>query len=671
MKKSNKCFSFIIVCCVLLTFACETPNVQRDNDFQIADKYFETRPGELEYMYSINQMNNQKFLDLVKDVGNPNRYDEVREEWLLKEKHFTPWATDNYGQSALMWACWNGDYQMAKLLIETTPKKKDNKITRDHINHPSKNGYTALFCSAYCGDDMTMRLLFKHGAKLSSSQKDNNGENLLHKMAKSGKASNMHLILYDEKYGINSGYRVHWQNMFYEQDKGGFTPFHYAIMKNDSQMVNMLLDFERELKLLNNKDKRCVVNIPAMLGNQSVYPLYTAFKLRNQNIFECLLLQKELDINITFPDEIPEHADKDLEKISVKSFGFEEESKDEALKFKSIYEKNSFEQMFENRLYWDGVSELVIAPKDVLDKRNQIIEIVENKNNSWTWIEAEKELIKLKKELGNDIHVIARDSEHDLLELAVISKTWNLQNKKHLIEWILDKGRGYASKHHDNDIFYYCLNNASEANDYLEIVKYLIENKSVYGSSYDFIKNDPYVLLMTRPYVRKNLGKLRFEDGNGIIHYLNLMKPYCSFEEHAWDFNIQCAVLAENGKPDAYSKDLFDYFYPQCEEKQLVGGIPLCTWCYRKGFLYGVEKILGDLEMAEYLDIKDAKDATNRKKKLIDYLNEDKIKNEKLIALYEKFVQEQEAKKEAAKKSASEKKKGTQGISSNSLVTID
>ena len=622
-KYKNFSNTVVVAMCLLFSLilisACgSSPNFYRVDDFQISEDSFDVTNPKSKYWrklmhydntVNIEDMNNQKFLRVVKS-NSYDRYDVVWNLWWNEKKYFSIRACDNYGQTALMWACWNGDSSMVGLLLALTSNK--GKPDKKYINQTSNNGYTALFCSAFKGDDITMRLLLDYGAYLDSSKKDQHGENLLHKMAKSGKASNMRLILCDDKYGFKSSYRSQWERMFYEKDESGYTPFHYAIVKNDSQMVRMLLEIEREAKWSNEEP---IVNIYANLGNQRVYPLNTAYWVDNPDIFKLLLEDERLDINIKFYDGNAEHdyehIDDDFNLAKRGKYVFQEKKKN-INTFESYDEENIYFVMFDKRKNWedDGREGKPEVSSIAFERRkSEVIELIELEDDSGVKLSASERIAKLNillKELhGVDLGTIGYYYGKDLLELAVKNKCFKTNEKIAMLNWLLKKG--YRSSDPNDDILYFCLHNFNGENDFFQIAEYLIRNKGEYGDSYRFERPDreSYVEIMTNPYIRslKNAWP-RLEE------LLKYIKGYYDFNREEIDKNISCAVLASKEpaygpqkKFPQYALEFFNFFRDQYSDEIRIGKYPLCSWFFIIGFDTGVDEILSDDKLAKALKL--------------------------------------------------------------------
>lgn len=661
--KNNKNITIIAFFIISVLSSCSSIPPNRESDFQINDDFFEK--GDFS---SINQMRNQKFLSAVKS----SNYTTVQE--MLKSKKVSARTCDNFHQTALMWACWNEDYTMARMLLEYPDEywdslswwkkilpwtHKPNSIDQNNVNAKSyleKQGfkdrgynydYSALFCAAYKGDDNIIELLLEHGAKISEGDRDANGENLLHKMAKSGKASNMKLILESQQYGINSKYKTAWQEMYYAPNKNGYTPFHLAILNDDSQMVRLFLELEKMLKKI---DKDPIVNNYAELGLQRAYPLYTAYKVRNPSIFKMLLEYKSLNTNIKFPDGNAEHdydhIDDEFDLEKKREYVFEKSKKDTSTY--KIYndDVNIFSEMFKNRL---DQKELVESGKkekyDVSSdnykinahKLIDILEFCTENDKKLTFTETMRKLNKLKIDLYGDLGGIGYDDKKDLLHLVADNKFLSSDKKILLTDWLFDSGYFYLNA--DDDILYYCLKHASASNkDYLDIGIHLINSLSKYKGRYKTHRpnHEAWVQIMTNDYIRNSLP---WNTENGLENLLNKINKNFPFSTGWRNKNITCAVVGmidENTVPHAKIKlpthalSLFKYFKQkgQYNESITIDETPLCSWFFEIGFDEGIDEILKDTELTKCLRL-DASYDNHNNKRFIDLLNENTTTDEK------------------------------------------
>lgn len=662
IKNAKNVFIGINICFMIsLMFSCssvEPPD--RDNDFQIHDSYFEK--GDF---FSIEQMKNQKFISAVKTSD----YDRVKV--LLESDAVSAKTCDNFHQTALMWACWNSDYEMVKLLLDYQDEYRGNlrwwhkcflfpwwyykpvTIDKKNVNDKSDNDYTALFCAAYKGDDQLMKLLLEpdadkgkkksspRNAKISERDLDKDGENLLHKMAKSGKASNIRKFLLESDYSIKSNrYKSSWLAMYYGQNKNGYTPFHLAILNNDSQMVRLFLELEKELKVIG---KEPIVNIHANLGKQKVYPLYTAYKVRNPNIFQQLLEDKNLNTKIKFPDGIAEHTYDDIgEYFDLEKKGKEvfEKRKNDTSTYKTFdFDVNIFADMFEKRMDWEKnkKAELNVSSDAFNLNKSRLAEIIEFGTKDGiplSFPEIKKEINKLRNNLYGNLN--GNDNGKDLLELAVKNELFSIQEKIYILDWLLDNGDGYSSHDADNDILCFCLSNANSKNQLIEIAEYLITSKWKYKDKYEFQRPgcESYLLVMTNPFIRNNKNPLLpYKSLKDLLDKINFEYR---FTNEKVEQNILCAVLAisENNLSiphshqkyfPAYAIELFNYFRMQHNYDIFIDGSPLCSWFFEIGFDEGIDEILEDEQLAKKLRINKSLD--KNKKKFIELLKENNPDN--------------------------------------------
>ena len=654
--KFQKIFVFAICLSLILFESCSSVDIPKDKEIRVSDFQIHASFFAAGKFFSIEQMDNQKFLAAVKSSD----YENVKKQ--LENSAVSAKTCDNFHQTALMWACWNSDYKMVKLLLDYQDTYKDSlpwyrkisllwwlyyqpvTIDKKSVNDKSDNNYMALFCAAYKGDDQLMNLLLApdadkkkssyRNAEISERNHDKNGENLLHKMAKSVNAKNMReFLLKSDEYGVKSiRYKSAWSAMYYEKNKNGYTPFHLAILNNDFQMVLLFLELEKYLKRVGNEP---IVNIYADLGKQRVYPLYTAYKVRNPDIFRLLLKNQELDIDIRFPDGNAEHdyehIDDEFRLEKKRQYVFEEQKKNTDT-FKTLdYDVSEFSGMYEMRWKWEDPArgnrqgELIVTSAKLNENKSKVIEIIESGTENGVFLEistAIKRLKELKRNLYDNLSGTGYEEGKDLLELAVKNKVFKTDEKLTLLDWLL--GNGYRSLDADNDILYFCLHGANSSNDFFKIAEKLIYSKTRYEDSYSFqrLGRESYVQIMTNPYIR-NLDN----SWNRLKKLLDTINYEYEFKNEKVQQNITCAVIRSiepsHGKQNEFPKyaiELFNYFREQYSYEIRIDNSPLCSWFFEIGFDKGVDEILNDEQLAKNLKLNTMFDINN--KRFIDLLND-------------------------------------------------
>ncbi|MCL2191946.1 MAG: ankyrin repeat domain-containing protein [Treponema sp.] len=210
------------------------------------------------------------------DAVRRNDVDGVREALGTRRRGANPNVADNLGQSALMWASWNGMSDIVELLLSS--RRNVN------INRPSRNGYTALLCAAHVGRIDIYRMLINAGA--DTQARDRNGETVLHKAIRSGNLELVRFIL-DSDGSDNNPDR---NSLIDRPDSLYFTPLHFAVLTGNGRMVNLLLEHGADSFF------------PARGPNgQNIYPLYSAFHLRQYGVYVSLLKNLQTDqVNAIF-----------------------------------------------------------------------------------------------------------------------------------------------------------------------------------------------------------------------------------------------------------------------------------------------------------------------------------------------------------------------------------
>ncbi|GHV90052.1 hypothetical protein AGMMS50268_05550 [Spirochaetia bacterium] len=228
-----------------------------------------------------------------------------------------PDVADRLGQSALMWACWNEQPEIVNALI--TYKNKPRK-PRPHINNGSSKNYTALLCTAIQGNrDIFIMLMDAYKDDNAVKAKDDTGEGVLHKAAKSG---NPEFVNYIIGTYIN-GKRILSIN---EKDKNGYTPLHLAVLAGDESIVDILLD---------NKADPMLYAEFAEQGKpkQRIYPVFSAYTLRNYAVYVSLLKHIEGTKGRTIKAVLEDITDDDGKRLTSLIQKIKNESVSEELKY--------------------------------------------------------------------------------------------------------------------------------------------------------------------------------------------------------------------------------------------------------------------------------------------------------------------------------------------------
>ena len=167
-------------------------------------------------------------------------------------------ACDRLGQTALMWACWNGNSEVIKRLISYDDKKKKESSFFNHkkyeplkYNATSKEKYNALFClimSNSIRKDEALEcinlILEKESTLLTMSDQFN--ENCLHKSIRSGNTE--YLLFFLEKLKAQRNKKsieklIEQKNIFKE------TPLVLAVKLQQSEMTKTLIENKADINV--------------------------------------------------------------------------------------------------------------------------------------------------------------------------------------------------------------------------------------------------------------------------------------------------------------------------------------------------------------------------------------------------------------------------------------
>ena len=204
----------------------------------------------------------------------------------LKRRGVNPNIADTLGQTALMWASWNGMPDIVELLLGNR---------QIDVNRSSNRGYTALLCAAHAGRDDIFEMLITRADVRAS---DDNGETVLHKAIRSGNLEMVRFILADDNLGnLDRDWLIN------QPDTDDITPLHFAVLLGNERMVNLLLE------------RGADASIPARgRDGQSIHPLYSAFYYRQYSVYVSLLERLETTqvrgiLDYAFDDDFRERVD--------------------------------------------------------------------------------------------------------------------------------------------------------------------------------------------------------------------------------------------------------------------------------------------------------------------------------------------------------------------------
>lgn len=616
----NKVNIIFLFCCFLfLIVSCKSTYIP-ENDFSVHQDF-------------ADNPYNQLLLDAVKNC-------DLETARKCLDENADPAVYDILYQSALMYACWNSDFSMVKLLCEY---KKNNVFwlrrigkTVPDVNRTSHYDYSALFCAAYRGNyDILSYLILEMDAKLIDIQdtydqninknirivsvfKDSNDENILHKLAKSKSPINTEKFL--SEFSVYKGEYI-WKHMIYEKDKNGYTPFHYAVISDDLNMVKLLLSLD---------SSKTVLNSPA----GSWYPLYTAYQIRNLDIFKFLLEQSETIIDNPIPTK---SSSSEPVRMSLQTFSTQEST---AYIQSKQFDPDLFQKMYEARLLWeqDGmVGNPVVEPLELKQLKDEFYEAVKN-----PLIKVE-DLKQLQKKLGSNLFDIGYDKEKDLLQIAIDTERED-EERIAVLKFLLDNGVKSRNTTDSTQALSYALTQTNNKKEtiYLDIIKFLIKNHSQYSESYSLNLpnfNRPWMQILSSEYIRNSLS---FEELKEILGIMNKSLDFKDDREHIFEY-----ILGKNRTNIKYTDELFNYFFYLLDDVLYVSSdIPIAIWLYQNNYRYGIRKILENPIVADRIKLKnDYYVAENIRFKDLLIRNNDTEFLEMYYSLYPKEKPEEKVKK--------------------------
>jgi hypothetical protein len=309
MNILKKIPAIFIIANILLFSSCG-PKYQNDDDkalFEVDPKKYKN-PADQALFYAVKGFDVEGVeAALVGDAKGIERVLEGKGKDVkgneFKGKNFkmdaNPDVSDRLGQSALMWACWNGRLDIVKLLTDKKSESGKNlnfkASLRPNINNPSERKYTAILCAAYQGDSEIFQYLIKSYTNINFKVKDDNDENILHKIAKSG---NIDLLKYIPPL----------DELVDATDKSGYTPLHIAVNSGNFTMVDELLSMGANPMIAASITRKDEQGNPV---KREVNPLFSAYNLKYYRIFVSLLknikdpfdIEKIIEPNLNIPIE--------------------------------------------------------------------------------------------------------------------------------------------------------------------------------------------------------------------------------------------------------------------------------------------------------------------------------------------------------------------------------
>jgi ankyrin repeat protein len=509
-----------------------------------------------------------------------NQPNEV-ETYLLKNAN--PTLHDGLDQNTLMWACWNGNYEMVVKLFEYkeeagVPWIRRIISPRPNTNKKNRFGYTALFCAAYGGNWEIIDYLVKKGAKVINIQ-DNNKENILHKIAKSNNTECLSKFI-DRLTGVNTEWnRLDNKNisenfkkesmalLINEQDKTGYTPLHYAVLGGNVRMVDLLLKNGADIMLATEDD--------------DIYPLYTAYKQKNYSVFRSLS-EKENPPGISNIYDIPTPVrDSDggfltLEKLLIN----EENSIDGEAIIKPL---NPFFSVYEKRTSINWKPGMSLENNEYKKLQEDFCDAVKENNVS--------KAKNIEKKLYNLSDVDFEQDDKSVLEAAIDNNSYEM------LAYLLENNVQYM-RGNENSVFQYAISSLDYEKNKIEairMVKWMLDNHRKYSgySAYGFMDSggkSPWRRILESPTIQELCG---WEWVKGMLE---------TYRRSGQSFNSE-EVFMLCGKEKKFSNELLDYFMYLITQPIQVENEPLLNYFLNKKYFHGIDQILKDKILCDALEI--------------------------------------------------------------------
>lgn len=585
MKRLNSRTALLFGTALLLFFSCQTTYITQ-NDFDVAPQFAKNK-WNAKLLMAVKNSDLQTARECLEHKAKPQVYDCLK-------------------QSALMYACWNSDLPMVHLLCEWRNTFLSIPLPNTvNVNHASLYGYTALFCAAYKGNDTILEYLIGKKAqfarvyyqqenqnrKIIEIIKDRNGENILHKLAKSQNANAVQNFIKEHPTFAEEDI---WQRMSLEKNNNEYTPFHLAVIGGKVELVRLLLSLDKTKRVLNES------------ANEYTFPLYTAFEIRNLEIFRLLLEQPETNIHCPTPVK---KTKEEYQAMTVQTFS---EKETNAKILTRQYSTNFFQSMYANRLEWeergrrtDIIAAIAMDDKVIKERQNLFYETVCDRTKGI------EDLEKIKKDLGSSLSGFSsfEDKEFDFLQQA-IKTSRPLEEKLEVLSFLLDSGIKSSDTTDSTQALSFCLDIASSTGnrDDIAVAKFLIKNHAKYKEAYSLTlpndnKNNPWMQILGNENIRNAFS---WEELRECVLIFNKWNVFTNSRDYVFPYIVVGTTNTYNNNLK-YKEELFDYFsYFLTEMIYTSEKTPLIMWLYENNFRYGVRKILSDKTRTLKMNTKNA-----------------------------------------------------------------
>lgn len=199
-------------------------------------------------------------------------------------------VADRLGQSILMWAGWNGNYEIVEYLLNFDAKQRKKSYYPLNYKTESKEKYNPLFCLIMSNKMQThntlkaMELLINNEHNLTGNyqlleKEDSFNENILHKAVRSSYPE--YLTFFIEQLEKIDPSKVLLKKLIDKKNTSSETPIVLAVKLQNKEMVKILIDNSADILQRDNLDRSLsVIALDEGRGNYWVYLAVMQAKLR-------------------------------------------------------------------------------------------------------------------------------------------------------------------------------------------------------------------------------------------------------------------------------------------------------------------------------------------------------------------------------------------------------
>ena len=279
----------IFIPIVFFCFSCSSMPVDKGLLSCDVETYYKPLPANEDLLYAVKAGD----LKTVKQILN---------------KRVNINVADRLGQSAIMWAGWNGHYEVLEYLLNFDAEQRKKSYYPLNYKTESKEQYNPLFCLIMSNSMQTsntlkaMELLINNEKNLTKNYKllekeDSFNENILHKAVRSGTPE--YLMFFIEQLEKIDPSKVLLKKLLEKKNTSLETPLVLAVKLQNAEMVKILIDNGADILQRDNLDRSLsVLALNNGRGNYYVYLTVMKAKLRyaleeEKSISEKNIIEKE------------------------------------------------------------------------------------------------------------------------------------------------------------------------------------------------------------------------------------------------------------------------------------------------------------------------------------------------------------------------------------------